>query len=56
MAVPLLINGLSSALQKKVSKLSAPRRRAFRALQTDLHRHPDRMARGRHVDCQACAV
>ena len=33
MAVPLLINGLSSALQKKVSKLSAPKRRAFRALQ-----------------------
>ncbi len=33
MAVPLLINGLSSALQKKVAGLSAPKRRMFKTLQ-----------------------
>lgn len=33
MAVPLLINGLSAALQKKVSRLSAPKRKLFKGLQ-----------------------
>lgn len=34
MAVPLLINGLSAALQKKVSRLSAPKRKLFKGLQS----------------------
>ena len=56
MAVPLLINGLSSALQQKgIQAVRAQAPRLPRAAEY-LHRHPDRMARGRHVDCQACAV